>query len=120
VIGTQRAEFAAQGVDVGSGSAVDVQKDTAYQGEIDALTLRTNAAREAWGYTVEAQGETLQAQNTRKLGKLQAANTRQVGQATALNARIGGSIQESTANWGAASTLLSNTASVLSKKYGFN
>jgi hypothetical protein len=119
VIGTQRAQFAAQGIDVGTGSAVDVQKDTAYQGELDALTIRTNAAREAWGFTVQAQGETLQAKNTRKLGVLQAGNVRQVGSANALNARLGGSIKQSQANWGAASTLLAGTASVINAKYGF-
>jgi hypothetical protein len=117
-IGTQRTSFAGQGVEVSSGSALDVQKDTAYQGELDALTIRTNAAREAWGYTVQAQGETLQAKNTRQLGTLQAANTRQVSQLNAVNARMGGSIKQNAANWGAASTLLTNSASILSH-YGF-
>lgn len=119
VIGSQRASFAAQGVDVGTGSSEAVQEDTAYQGELDALTMRTNAAREAWGFTMSAKNETLQAQNTRKLGKLQSANTRQVGRATAQNARIGGSIKSSQANWGAASTLLSGTANIIAQKYGF-
>ncbi len=120
LIGSQRASFAAQGVDVGSGSAVDVQEDTARQGELDALTIRTNAAREAWGYTVESEGETLQAEDTRKLGKLQAENTRQVGLAAALNARLGGSFQATAANFGAASTIVGGAASLVSiaKQYG--
>src|SRR5512138_814564 len=49
-IGTQRTQFAASGVDVGYGSAVDTQADAATLGELDALTIRQNAAREAWGY----------------------------------------------------------------------
>ena len=54
-IGKQRAGFASQGVDVGAGSALDVQADAAYLGELDALTIRNNAAREAHGYRVEAE-----------------------------------------------------------------
>jgi hypothetical protein len=53
-IGTQRAGLAAQHVDVNVGSASDVQETAAYLGELDALTIRGNAAREAWGYKVDA------------------------------------------------------------------
>jgi hypothetical protein len=118
VIGSQRASFAAQGVEVSSGSAEQVQEDTAYQGELDALQIRTNAAREAWGFQVEATGERLQATNTRKLGTLQAANTRAVGRANANNARITGQNQASAAQWGAASTLVAGGYSI-AKSYGF-
>jgi hypothetical protein len=117
-IGSQRASFAAQGIDVSSGSAEDVQESTAYQGELDALQIRTNAAREAWGYTVTAQGETLQAQNTRKLGALQAQNTRLVGQAGANNARMGGNFAASATQWGVASTIATGSFS-LAKQMGF-
>jgi hypothetical protein len=55
LIGSQRAGFAGQNVDVGIGSPVDVVADTAYLGELDALTIRNNAAREAWGYNIEAE-----------------------------------------------------------------
>jgi hypothetical protein len=119
MIGSERASFAAQGVEISSGSAEQVQEDTAYQGELDALAIRTNAAREAWGYTVAAEGETLQAGATRKLGKLQAENTRKVGKAAANNARVGGTYQATAAQWGAASTLLTGASNVLlTKKYG--
>jgi hypothetical protein len=53
-IGAQRAFFASQGVDVNEGSPADVQANTAYLGELDALTIRNNAAREAWGYRAQA------------------------------------------------------------------
>lgn len=53
-IGTQRAGFAANGVDVNSGSAANIQDDTAQLGEFDALTIRNNAAREAWGYRTQS------------------------------------------------------------------
>jgi hypothetical protein len=49
LIGTQQANLAAQGTDL-SGSSADIMGDTAAVGELDALTIRSNAAREAWGY----------------------------------------------------------------------
>lgn len=54
VIGAQRAAFAAQGIDVEQGSALDVQLDTAAITEVDALTIRNNAARQAFGFKVDA------------------------------------------------------------------
>jgi len=53
--GRQRAAFAASGVVVDQGSPLDVLEDTAVQGEQDALTVRHNAAQEAWGHSVAAQ-----------------------------------------------------------------
>jgi len=70
-IGTTRAAFASQGVDVGSGSAVDVQADQAYLGELDALQIRNNAAREAWGYRVEATNYRDAGRNARSAAKSQ-------------------------------------------------
>lgn len=54
MIGSQRAALAAQGVNVEDGSAAEVQLDTAMLGEMDALTIRNNAAREALGYRAQA------------------------------------------------------------------
>lgn len=68
MVGQQRAGIAASGVDVNSGSAVDVQADTRHLGELDALTIRTNAAREAWGYQVQGQDLRRRAEITRKEG----------------------------------------------------
>ena len=56
-IGATRATLAAQGVDISSGSAADVQGSEAGLGELDALTIKNNAAREAWGYNVQAAQE---------------------------------------------------------------
>ena len=53
-VGSARARMAAQGIDVSSGSAVDVQGQDAYFSELDAQTIRNNAAREAMGYTTQA------------------------------------------------------------------
>lgn len=69
MIGSQRAGFAANGIDVNSGSAADVQDDTAAMGELDALTIKNNASREAWGYRNQAQQNLLAASNAKKSGQ---------------------------------------------------
>jgi hypothetical protein len=57
---SQKAAFAAQGVDVGSGSAALIQEDTAYLGEIDALETKNNARKAAYGYTVQKREAVMQ------------------------------------------------------------
>lgn len=54
LIGQQKASFGASGVLVDSGSPLDALADTAYIGEQDALTIRRNAALEAWGLRSQA------------------------------------------------------------------
>ena len=52
--GNQRAILAAQGMDLGADTALNIQMDTARQEELDVLTLRNNVAMEAWGYRIQA------------------------------------------------------------------
>lgn len=47
-----RAKAGGAGLDLSTGSPLNVQGDIAGLGELDALTIRNNAAREAWGYKV--------------------------------------------------------------------
>lgn len=54
LIGRQRAALAGNGVEVDTGSALDITSDTAAAGELDALTVRANAEREALGYETNA------------------------------------------------------------------
>lgn len=75
IIGSQRARFGAQGVEINDGSALDVQADTAYLGELDALTIRNNAAREAWGYKVQAEDNRARGRISRMEGTYAAAGT---------------------------------------------
>lgn len=56
IIGKQRSSYAAQGVEINADTAMDVQAETAYIGEMDALTIRSNAMREAFGYRLQATG----------------------------------------------------------------
>jgi hypothetical protein len=53
IVGGQKAAFGQRNVAV-SGTALDLLSDTAQIGEEDALTIRNNAAREAWGYRNQA------------------------------------------------------------------
>lgn len=48
--GSQRASFGASGVTVDKGSTMSTVLDTGEQGELDAMTIKQNAAREAQGY----------------------------------------------------------------------
>lgn len=50
----QRASLAANGVDLGEGSAVNILSSTDVMGEIDADTIAANAVRSAWGYRTQA------------------------------------------------------------------
>ena len=54
-IGTQQAALAAQGTTF-EGSPTDILGDTRRAGEFDALTVRSNAVREAYGYQVQGAG----------------------------------------------------------------
>lgn len=104
-IGAQRAGIAAGNIDVGFGSAVDTQADAAFLGELDAMTIRTNAAREAWGYKVQSQDLRKRAEIARKEGVyLEAAGRERQG----------------ASNLGAVGSLIGGGASLLQMKYGFD
>lgn len=53
VKGAQRAAMAANGIDLGVGSATDVLASTDLLGDRDKATIMDNALRTAWGYRVE-------------------------------------------------------------------
>ena len=56
----------ASGFKVDEGSFGDVLEQTAATGELDALTIRSNALREAWGHRVEAANYRYQADAAQK------------------------------------------------------
>lgn len=60
LIGSEAAATAASGIDVNSGSPTAVRQATAQAGEMDALNIRYNAARQAYGYSQEAFSDYLQ------------------------------------------------------------
>lgn len=90
VIGAQRTSLAAQGVDVNRGSALDVQADAAYLGELDAQTIKNNAAKEAWGYRVQASDYRARGKTAKREGEFGAFNTILTSAGEVLLARYGG------------------------------
>lgn len=56
VKGKQRATLAANGIAVGTGSAAEIQASTDLIKEMDTITMRQNATRQAWGYRMKAAG----------------------------------------------------------------
>jgi len=73
--GAQRAALAAQGIDIDSGSALDIQDEARSMTEQDALTVRNNAWREAWGYRVQASNATAEGRMAQLTARGNARNT---------------------------------------------
>jgi hypothetical protein len=63
--GTQRASLAANGVDLGVGSAENILTTTDVLGEIDAQTIKANATASAWGHRTQAVNQQAQARSAR-------------------------------------------------------
>lgn len=53
--GSQRAQMAANGIDMGEGNANDVLTTTTMMGERDALQIHDSAMMQAWGYRTQQQ-----------------------------------------------------------------
>lgn len=54
VVGSQRAALAAQGIQVDSDTALELQRETSEIGSLDAQTIKNNAWRQAFGFKQEA------------------------------------------------------------------
>lgn len=72
-LGTARAAYAGQNVVVDQGSALDSQRNIATLGALDVATIRNNAAREAWGFTTQAQDLRFRGQIAKRGGDAAAA-----------------------------------------------
>lgn len=90
VIGAQRTSLATQGVDVNSGSSLDVQADASYLGELDALTIRSNAAKESYGYKVQAEDYRKRGQYAKQEGDMNAVQSIIGGGSSLLLSKYGG------------------------------
>ena len=69
---TQRAAMAANGIDLGEGSAAEVQASTDIMKDIDKNTLTANAIRSAFGYRQQATNAQLEAYSARMQAESQA------------------------------------------------
>jgi hypothetical protein len=88
----QAAKMGAAGIDLGVGSATDLLADTAMMGELDALTIRSNAQREAYGHDVQAQNYLSQGELAKSQGTYGAISTllTTAGSAAASWGKLGG------------------------------
>jgi hypothetical protein len=85
-IGQTVAGEGASGVDIGGGSFANVRGSMRELGESDSNTLRSNAAREAYGYKVKSTGDTSQAE----LSTFEAGQASEAGGISAAGTFLGG------------------------------
>ena len=86
ITGAQKAGFASSGIDTTFGSPLDMVVDTAMMGEVDALTIRSNAAREAYAYNTDAVNNNASA----SMSLASAKSARIGGKLSALGSVLGG------------------------------
>jgi len=83
MLGMQRAQLAASGVEVGADTALQLQEDTKRMGQEDVMNIENNAWRQAWGLKIQ---ET----DTRNRGKFALASSKQKSFATIATAGLKG------------------------------
>jgi hypothetical protein len=72
---SQRVGAAAHGLDVGYGTAGDLQDQTDFFAQEDVNTVRNNAAKDAWGYRAQGQSYQTQARATEHNGQMAVMGT---------------------------------------------
>lgn len=82
-IAAQNSVLGANNVVSSTGTPLGLLAETAEYGELDALTLRNNAARESYGYKVEAFNSRSRGRQAAKQGTLNAGSTLLTGGAQA-------------------------------------
>ncbi|WP_291774273.1 hypothetical protein [Castellaniella sp.] len=124
VAGTQRAVMAARGVDLGEGSAAEVQASTEMMKDIDTHTIQYNAMGQALGYREQGMNAKLQsgvqAMNVQSNAEMGALSQR--SQAVGLNAT--GAMESASAEGispagSAAGTLLTSAGKVAQSWYRY-
>lgn len=100
--GAQRVAFAAQGVDIASGSAFEVEEDTRRQVKQRLTDIENSAWREAFGLRAQAAGYEIQSLMTQNMGRMKADMYRQeagdawsAGLIGAAGAVLGGAVDAS-------------------------
>lgn len=88
IAGAIKVGQGASGIDVNTGSAANVQASQDEVGMLDALTIRSNAARKAYGYQTEAASDEAQA----ALDRSQAKNDKTSGIIGAAETVLGGTV----------------------------
>ena len=115
IIGDQRAQMSANGIDLTQGSAQDILASTKFLGGIDVNTIQSNAARQAWGYSVQGMNdksaanlETWRANsiNPSQIGAMSAGTSilSSIGSAATSYAAGGGGAKTPTSSYGVTNT----------------
>lgn len=89
-LGQQRAAIAANNLDPTLGTPAEILGETAMFGEVDQQTIRMNAARQAWGFSAQAQNQRTQGELARWSGNAQATGTILGSLASAASMGFGG------------------------------
>jgi hypothetical protein len=95
-IGGVLAEQGASGVDVNSGSSADTRQSLAQVGELNAINIRADAARKAYGYQTQSVNDTAQA----SIDKSTATNTQISSGVTSAGTMLSGATNPNNP-WGA-------------------
>lgn len=75
LVGRQRAAIGASGAVVDMGATADLVRDTTVMGELEALTIKNNAMREAWGFETMATQSLFEGKAAKQAGTLGAVGT---------------------------------------------
>lgn len=75
ILGSQKVIQAASGIDVTTGSAADIRAETQDIGELDEITIKNNAMREAFGFETRATSEKLKGDLAFSAGTSRATET---------------------------------------------
>ena len=120
--GRQRAVLAGSGVALEDGTPLDILSDTSALGEVDALTVRSNAQREALGFRTQG----IDFQNEARLNQLSADNSRisgsnavEAGRLTAANIAAASRANSQAASLAGVSTIIGTVGSVAKQWYSF-
>lgn len=73
--GAQRSRMAASGIDLGVGTAADIQDQTDFFAQQDVNTARSNARRDAWAFRAQGANAAAQGRFAAQQGQLQAFST---------------------------------------------
>lgn len=84
-IGGILANQGASGVDISSGSSVDTRASAAQTGELNAINIRADAARKAYGYQNEGANAAIQEQMDKASAKNEAASSEVASASTLLS-----------------------------------
>lgn len=89
-VGTQQVAYASQGVDIGYGSASQVQEETKLQGMINVFDIQKAARAKAKGYMNQSNNDSLQSTIDTAQGDMNARATENAGIIGGLNTGLSG------------------------------